>query len=266
MRPKEISIYRIDVQIHISHPESKGFDIYNLHNEIESLLELNTSNKDPKSNKLKQYIIKYFKENTISNNIKPEDPDIKPIITNYQERSGSLIVSFTMILITALTTYNSIREALERILEDFGYEFDCNTENRFITKSNISYIEELYSENKNTKQYMKNNPNLSSQNTGINLDDCIKIMQNINNQNDKQCNRKTIINYICIIIAVIATVSFVFEKYYNNDKNIRDIVNSEMEKYKTEEKISNLSGYYQFQQYFSIYKANESTQKANSIK
>lgn len=135
----KMNIYRFDILIRISESNHENSDMYTLHRKIELCLEDQIGTVE--SNILKQYIIRFFNQE-IYRNIRAEIP----IITNYQEQSGSLIVSFTLILLTSLMTYDTVRGAIDRILEDFNLDLNDKTKNKFNITSNISYNEELYSE------------------------------------------------------------------------------------------------------------------------
>lgn len=170
----DINIYRFDVQIRISESDHENLDAYTLHRKIESFFDSHYNYTEGR-NILKQYIIDYFEEIYLHDTEK-----YPPLITNYQERTGSLLVSFTLILITSLITYDTVRGAIERVLEDFSSDFKIRTNNNFNITSNISYNEELYSKNNSPQQFIKDNVNVSSQNTGVNIDDCIKLNTSVN--------------------------------------------------------------------------------------
>lgn len=265
----DINICRFDVQIRISESDYENLDAYTLHRKIESFLDSHYNHTEG-SNILKQYITDYFEEIHLydTEKLKIIYP---PLITNYQERTGSLLVSFTLILITSLITYDTVRGAIERFLEDFSSDFKIRTNNNFNITSNISYNEELYSKNNSPQQFIKDNVNVSSQNTGVNIDDCIKLIQllNINNQNNinkEQDKKNIIIKYICITIAFLITAFLIWNQFYNDTEKIKNIIHTEIEKYKNQEKINKLDSYYHFQQHFSIYKANELSSKTDSVK
>ena len=261
-----MNIYRFDILIRISESNHENSDMYTLHRKIESCLEDQIGTVE--SNILKQYIIRFFNQE-IYRNIRAEIP----IITNYQEQSGSLIVSFTLILLTSLMTYDTVRGAIDRILEDFNLDLNDKTKNKFNITSNISYNEELYSDNKVTKQNIKDNANLSSGNIGTYIDDCIKLIQflNINNQkntNTEHNKKYDIIKYVSILIASLITVFLIWNQFYNNNdtEKIKKIVQEEIEKYKDEEKINKLDSYYNYQQNFSMHQTvNKKSAKSDSL-
>jgi hypothetical protein len=79
----------------------------------------------------------------------------KAYLTNYSETSGSLIISFTILIIGTVTNYGSIRETIDYFAEDIEELFDFSLNNP-INNPNGSYkitsnIQEQNNENSITK-------------------------------------------------------------------------------------------------------------------
>ncbi len=262
------------MQIRISEPNN-NLDFITLYNKVERLVVGKKNNGDDYS--LKDFICDKFTDRTYLFHKFREDGYIEnSFIQNYQERQVSLIIIFTMILITSLTTYNTVRESINRVLEDFDTGFRKITNNEYQIKSDIVTSRELYSgsrtnQNDALDKTVDLNPNRPA--IGFSMDDCIiKLIQLLNTSNQNNASKEkqgksNIAKYISIVVACLVVSFLVWNQSFNNNTDqVKDIIRTELEKYRMQEKADEAYNYYLFQKYSSMQRKKEISIKTDTIK
>lgn len=74
--------------------------------------------------------IETFIKNVIDNNL-GIDERIKVYITDYQEREGSFIIEFVVLIITTLNNFNSIKQSLDNIINGISSTIENTLDNEY---------------------------------------------------------------------------------------------------------------------------------------